>query len=99
MKDTNEADRLVVTKAKQIIDNLQSMSKEELNEEHRRSLNCQIALQMGWTHEADYHDDFEEWDGWRDPKGNCGYADVPNYLNILKHFMPALEGILEEEVV
>lgn len=64
----------------------------------RDSLNEQIALYLGWTCEADYHNDSEEWEGWRDPKGEC-YSNVPNFLKILQHFLPALEGVLDDDEI
>lgn len=34
---------------------------------------------MGWTTEGSHHPDPDMWEGWRDPAGNPGYADIPWY--------------------
>ncbi len=72
-----------------------TMIIEASGEEHRRSLNHQIALHFGWTCEADYHDNPDEWEGQRDPKGNSGFSNVPDFLCVLKYIMPALTSILQ----
>lgn len=64
------------------------MTSHELNEE--------IAKHFGWRPESDFHDFREEWEGWRDPDGQQGFGSVPDFLCILKHFIPAVQGVLKE---
>lgn len=67
---------------------------DEQTKEKRDVLNEQIALQFGWTHEGDHHDDPEERGGWRDPQGERGIVAPPDFLLFLAHMFPALETYL-----
>lgn len=67
------------------------------NDSTKTQLNESIAIYLGWQREEDFHSDRENWEGWRNPAGEQGYVNVPDFLKILTHFVPAIESLIEND--
>lgn len=46
---------------------------------------------MGWKLEGVFHDDPDEWEGWRDAEGQGGYASPPSYSTAIEAAWDVLE--------